>query len=89
MTGATMVAAKDISDEQIRDAIRATSGRNGVEAWATTWDLVEHLSAYPPKVVLAKLQSSVKRGVIGGHACSISPPYCRGDFELIDDEAAP
>ena len=74
--------AKDITDAQVIEAVRAMSGRNGVPAWATTWDIVEHLSAYPPKVVLCKLRSAVKRGVIDGHACSTSPPYCRGDFEL-------
>jgi hypothetical protein len=79
-------SAKDITDAQVVDAVRATSGRNGVPAWATTWDLVEHLSAYPPKVVLTKLRSAVKRKVIDGHACSISPPYCRGDFELLETD---
>jgi len=78
--------AKDISDEQVLDAVRATRARNGVPGWATTWDVVECLSAYPPKVVLCKLRSAVRRGVIGGHACSVSPPYCRGDFEIPGDE---
>lgn len=83
-----MTRAKDIADAQIRAAVRATRGRNGVAGWATTWDIVEHLAEFPPKVVVAKLASAVRRGVIGGHACSISPPWCRGDFELTetDDE---
>ncbi len=79
-----MTAAKDITDEQVVAAVAATRGRHGVPELATTWDIVEHLAAYPPKVVVSKLQSAVRRGVIGGHACSVSKPWCRGDFELLE-----
>lgn len=71
------VQAKNISDEQVRAAIAATRGRNGVPEWATRSDLQEHLAQFPPKVVLAKLRSMIKRKVINGCACG-----CRGDFEL-------
>jgi len=83
------VQAKDIEDQTIVDAVRATRGRNGVPAWATTWDLLAHLSAFPPKVVMRKLQSCVRRNVIGGHACSVSSPYCRGDFWVDLDPTDP
>lgn len=74
--------AKDIPDDTIVEAIRAVRGRNGVPRWATTWDVLEHLSAYPPKVVMAKPRSAIRRGVIDGHACRMSGAYCRGDFEV-------
>lgn len=76
--------AKHLADAEIVAAVRATRGRHGVERWATTWDVLEHLSKYPPKVVMTRLQSAIRRGVIDGHACSKSYPYCRGDFELPD-----
>jgi hypothetical protein len=71
------------TDDEIVSAIEATRGRNGVPEWATTWDMVEHLARYPAKSVLESLRSCVDRGVIGGHACSIVEPYCRGDFEIL------
>jgi hypothetical protein len=74
--------AKDIPDAEIIEAITATRGRNGAPEWATTWDVLEHLSRWPAKVVMTKLRSCIRRGVIGGCACSKSEPYCRGDFEL-------
>lgn len=77
--------AKDISDDEIRTAIIATRGRNDVPRWATTWDIIAHLSEYPPKVVVAKLASCLARGVVQGHVCSRTPPYCRGDFEIADE----
>jgi hypothetical protein len=76
--------ARDISDATIVDAVKTTRGRNGVPEWATTWDVLEHLSHIPPKIVMRKLQSCIRRGIIGGHACSVSYPYYRGDFELIE-----
>ena len=79
-----MIQAKHITDVEIVEAVCATRGRNGVSAWATTWDVLEHLGAYPAKVVMTKLRSCVRRGVIGGHACSLTEPYCRGDFTLIE-----
>ncbi len=75
---------KDIPESVIIDAIRATRGRHGVPKWATTWDVAEHLSRYPKKLVVAKLKGMCDRGVIGGHVCSVDEPWCRGDFELIE-----
>jgi len=40
-----------------------------------SWEIQRALSEFPPKVVLAKLRSMVKRGVLDGCACG-----CRGDF---------
>lgn len=82
------IQAKMIADATIIEAIVSTRGRHGVPAWATTWDLVEHLKMWPPKVVLTKLRSMVRRRVIGGHACSLSAPYCRGDFELMAEASS-
>jgi hypothetical protein len=31
-------------------------------------------------MMTAKLRGMIRRGVIGGHACSMRDPYCRGDF---------
>lgn len=76
--------AKDITDEQVIVAVILTRGRGGVAEWAATWDIVEHLGSFPPKVVVAKLKSCVRRGVIQGHVCSMTEPYCRGDFELVE-----
>lgn len=36
---------------------------------------IEHFSAFPPKVVMAKLRSMIRRGLMDGCACG-----CRGDF---------
>ncbi len=72
------VQAKDISDAQIMDAQAAVRGRYGVDRWATTWDIQAHLSQFPPKVVLAKLRSARKRGLLNGCACG-----CRGDWEVM------
>lgn len=72
----------DIPDEVIVEAIRRTRGRNGVPEWATTWDLLEALPEYPPKLVLSKCRSLIKRKVIDGCSCSLTEPYCRGDFEV-------
>lgn len=75
----TRVQAKNVSDTQVLDAMAATRGRNGVPRWSTLWDVQEGLASVPPKVVLAKLRSMIKRKVIGGCACG-----CRGDFEVLE-----
>lgn len=73
--------ASDITDEPIVTAVRETRGRYGVPRWATKLDVQERLAPVPPKVVLAKLASAIRRGVLLGCACG-----CRGDFEIPDDE---
>jgi hypothetical protein len=76
--------AKDISDDEVTAAIRKVRGGDEKTLaefrWASTWDVLAELTQYPPKVVMAKLHSMILRGVIGGHACSMRQPYCRGDF---------
>jgi hypothetical protein len=72
-----MTQAKDIIDDVALAAIVACRGRNGVPSWATLWDIQAELPTFPPKVVLAKLRSMVRRGLIDGCACG-----CRGDFEI-------
>lgn len=75
------IQAKDITDAQILAAQAAVRGRHGVPHWATTWDIQEHLAAFPPKVVLAKLRSMKRRGIMVGCACG-----CRGDWEMPGDD---
>lgn len=72
--------AKDVSDEVMLNALAITRGRHGVERWSSLWDVQEALPKIPPKVVLAKLKSMVKRKIIDGCTCG-----CRGDFELVSD----
>lgn len=45
--------------------------------WANRFDICKALGNPPEKVVLAKLRSLIKRGLLAGCACG-----CRGDFEL-------
>lgn len=72
-----VISAKDIPDEKALDAIRSTKGKWGVPDWSMTGDIQANLNQYPPKVVLAKLKSLVKRQVIGGCACG-----CKGNFYI-------
>jgi hypothetical protein len=84
--------ASDITDETILAAIKATRGRNGVPEWATTGDVLRWFEAnkdlplIPPKVILTKLESCIRRKLIDGHVCSKKGAYCRGDFEIIETE---
>lgn len=87
MSACRIERARDIPQEEIVAAVRAVRGRNGVDAWATTWDLVEHLAHFPSKAVLARVRKLVKRGVLGGHVCSLTRPYCRGDIFVVEDSS--
>lgn len=58
--------AKDLADADVLAAVRSSS---------TLWDIPAAFPSAPPKVVLAKLASLVRRGVLDGCACG-----CRGDF---------
>lgn len=69
--------AKDISDKVALAALSKARGLHGVPRWSSLSDVQAALAQFPPKVVLAKLRSMVKRRVISGCACG-----CRGDFEL-------
>lgn len=73
-----MTQAKDISDDAILaivDRFCADNPKRGHAPWAFTWDIQAALPEFPKKVVLAKLRSLVKRGVLNGCTCG-----CRGDF---------
>ena len=45
--------------------------------WCLTFDLEERLPDVPPKVILAKCRSLIKRGKMHGCPCG-----CRGDFRI-------
>ena len=76
--------AADIPEAEIIAAIeqvgrtigKGAIGGKVIPKLACLWDLQEALPAYPPKVVLARLKSMVKRKVIGAQ-CTCG---CRGDF---------
>lgn len=85
------VQAKHISDQIIMDAIWASQVARGKRAhernpelyavgdvgWGTLGDVQEALAEFPPKVVLAKIRSLIRRGKMSGCGCG-----CRGDFDL-------
>lgn len=75
------IQAKHIDDAAILAIIDETREREG--RWTFTWDIEAALANIPPKVVLAKLRSMVRRGVIDGCACG-----CRGDFQRPSDPIA-
>jgi len=66
--------AKYVTDEQILYVIDMV--RNNQNMWTSTWDLDLYYPHIPPKVLLAKCRSMIKRGIITGCPCG-----CRGDFE--------
>ena len=69
------IQAKDVEDQAVLDVI----GRVNDEGhWAMVWDLNAAFPAVPPKVLLAKCRSLIKRKLIEGCACG-----CRGDFYLV------
>ena len=82
--------AKNITDDAMITAIHTAQARlardqpywaskDSTAVWAPLWYVEEAVSGAPPKVVLAKLRSMVKRGLILGCACG-----CRGDFRFED-----
>ena len=73
-----MIQAKDISDGLTTEAILKVRKPWGV---SILWDIQAELP-FPPKVVLAKLRSMERRGVINGCTCG-----CRGDFTLTEDRS--
>lgn len=70
------VQAKHIADTDALDAVRRC-GAAQPSGWAVLLDVQAVLSAFPPKVVRAKLAALVRRGVLNGCACG-----CRGDFYI-------
>lgn len=79
------IQAKDIPDDVAMDAFYKARGRNGVPAWASFWDLRDALPQYPQKVVLAKMNSLSKRGVLSPKNNSQSVRE-RGDYCLPGEE---
>jgi hypothetical protein len=67
------VQAKHIPDAAVLEVIDRVARKE--RRWTHTWDLDEALD-FPPKVILAKAASMIRRGVITGCSCG-----CRGDFE--------
>lgn len=66
--------ASDITDAELLAAVRQV--RIADINWSMLHDIRDALPQYPPKVVLAKLRSAVKRKLLKGCCCG-----CRGDFE--------
>ena len=77
--GDAMTAAKDITDAEILAAITSARAERG-STWATRWDLEERLPQYPPKVILAKCRSMLRRRLIEGCACG-----CSGQWEIVEE----
>jgi hypothetical protein len=71
--------AKDISDAVMLAALEATRGLNGAPAWSSLFDVQAHMGNVPPKIVLSKIRSMIKRNLLQGCGCG-----CRGDFSLWD-----
>lgn len=84
MTNERAPKAADITDAAVLDIV-ADLSHAIYPPWSKSdasyghpvdrWSIEKRLPAYPGKVVLAKLRSMVKRGVLDGCACG-----CRGDF---------
>jgi hypothetical protein len=72
--------AKDITDDTMLAAVRATQGLNGVPRWSSLFDIEAIFPDMPAKVVRAKLASLVRRRILDGCTCG-----CRGDFEFVTD----
>lgn len=66
------VQAKHIDEGAVLRAVEPS--RWGI----ATWELAERLG-FPEKVVLAKMRSMVKRGLVDGCTCG-----CRGGFALTE-----
>lgn len=71
--------ASDIPDDAAMEAVKQTQGMHGVPYWSTLWDVQRALPKFPPKVVIAKLASLVRRGKLNGTAKEGD----RGDFEIV------
>lgn len=69
------VQAKNLPDELLIRIIQQFSDETGVGTFLGVIQF--ELEPVPPKVVLAKLKSMVKRGILTGCTCG-----CRGDFTV-------
>jgi len=84
--------ANDVPEDVIMRALRTEPGK-----WFTHWDVESplhgtwsivrmepSLRAFPPKVLLAKLRSMERRGLIEGCGCG-----CRGDWHVRRHDVMP
>ncbi len=67
--------AKWISDDEILAALEASARPWGA---SMSCDVYDEFPQYPYKVVLAKLRSAYKRGLVDGCPCG-----CRGDWRVV------
>lgn len=67
--------AADISDEEMLSIMQKVALPHGA---TMLLDAQKAMPQYPPKIVLAKFRSMIKRGIIEGCPCG-----CRGDFKEI------
>lgn len=73
-----LIQAKNITDEEIFGVVDKVRKEENI--WTNRWQLEESLPQYPPKVILAKCASMIRRGILDGCTCG-----CRGDFERPHD----
>jgi len=76
--------AKDISDARVLAIAKSIIDQRVAadnSAWCFRWDFEENLPDFPAKVVWAKLETVVNRGLLDGCGARHN---CRGDFELTD-----
>jgi hypothetical protein len=75
-----VVKAADIHDDQVVVAVHAARHQSKRPV-AFLRELQSELGQYPPKVVLAKVRSMQRRGLIHGCSCG-----CRGDYFLAGED---
>lgn len=68
--------AKDIPDADFLAIVEDINIKE--HRWAFMWDMEAAFPEVPPKVVLAKARSLIKRKLMDGCPCG-----CRGDFEVV------
>lgn len=79
------IQAKDIDDRRVLTIISDLMAAEYRERprpdeylWTMVWDIEKRLPDVPGKVLAAKLEALVRRGLIDGCTCG-----CRGDFFLL------
>lgn len=75
------VQAKALTDERVLAAIDAVEDKVRSQdlnraSWFMRCDFADYFPELPEKVVLAKMKTMIRRGLIDGCTCG-----CRGDFE--------
>lgn len=66
--------AADIPTEEVLFAVGYVQT---FRTWATIWDLEGIMPGWPEKVLRAKANKMIRRGLLRGCTCG-----CRGDYEL-------